>query len=418
MICARNNHVMLNKQQYKLLFTAPVLVAALGYFVDIYDLLLFSIVRIESLKDVGIASEQMMDNGILLINVQMIGLLLGGILWGILGDKKGRLSVLFGSILIYSAANIGNGFVTGIAGYAVLRFIAGIGLAGELGAGITLVAEILPKQVRGYGTALVASVGLLGAVLAYFVARYFNWRVTYFIGGGLGLLLLLRRISVSESGIYQSTRHKTVKQGDFLSLFTNFKRFARYMKCIIIGVPIWFVIGVLITFSPELSVALKLPFTANSGTAVMCCYIGMAVGDISSGLISQLLQNRKLTVALFMVLTLIGITLYLTFDAGTPGVFYGLCLFCGFAIGFWAMFVTITAEQFGTNLRSTVATTVPNFVRGAVVPLTFCFRYLGRSTDLITAAWILGLGTLLLAALALWRMEETFSKDLDFVEHI
>ncbi len=404
------------REHQKSLLSVPVLVAALGYFVDIYDLLLFSIVRITSLKGMGVASENMLREGILLINVQMIGLLIGGIWWGVLGDKKGRLSVLFGSILIYSAANILNGFAINVTQYAILRFVAGIGLAGELGAGITLVTEILPKKIRGYGTALVAAVGLLGAVLAYFVAKHFDWRITYFIGGGLGMLLLLLRVSISESAMFKSSQEKHAKQGDFLSLFTNFKRFSKYLNCILIGIPIWFVIGILVTFSPELSVALKLPFIVSSGTAVMCCYVGLAIGDISSGLVSQYLQSRKRTVALFLLLTVIGIILYLTCSATNEKTFYGICLFCGFSIGFWAMFVTIAAEQFGTNLRSTVATTVPNFVRGAVVPLTFLFNYIGRFTGLIAAAWIVGLITILLAAAALWRIEETFSKDLDFIE--
>jgi len=404
------------KEHQKSLLSVPVLVAALGYFVDIYDLLLFSIVRIKSLKGLGVTAEHMLSEGILLINVQMIGLLIGGILWGVLGDKKGRLSVLFGSILLYSIANILNGFAMTVTQYAILRFVAGIGLAGELGAGITLVTETLPKKIRGYGTALVASVGLLGAVLAYFVARHFDWRITYFIGGGLGMLLLLLRVSASESAMFKSSRQKHVKQGDFFSLFTNFKRFKRYLNCILIGIPIWFVIGILVTFSPELGVALKLPFAVNSGTAVMACYIGLAVGDISSGLISQYLRSRKHTVAVFLLLTLISIVLFLTYHGTSEKVFYGICLFCGFSIGFWAMFVTIAAEQFGTNLRSTVATTVPNFVRGALVPLTFLFNYIRQFTGLIGSAWIVGLATIVLAAVALWHLEETFSKDLDFIE--
>ncbi|WP_345954925.1 MFS transporter [Mucilaginibacter sp. PAMB04168] len=405
-----------DKRIWPLLLQAPVIVAALGYFVDIYDLLLFSIVRISSLQGIGVASTNMMNDGILLINVQMIGLLLGGILWGILGDKKGRLSVLFGSILIYSVANIMNGMVTSITQYAILRFVAGVGLAGELGAGITLVAEILPKKVRGYGTAMVASVGLLGAVLAYFVAKYFDWRTTYYIGGGLGMLLLLLRISVAESHLYQATQQAKVEKGNILILFTSAKRFFKYIRCIAIGLPIWFVIGILITFSPELSHAMGLSFAASSGTAVMYCYIGMAIGDISSGLVSQYLNSRKKAVALFMAFTMISIALYLTFSSASSTYFYAICLVGGFSIGFWAMFVTIAAEQFGTNLRSTVATTVPNFVRGAVVPLTYFFQQLGTATNLVTSAWIVGLVTLALAALALWQMEETFGKDLNYTE--
>ena len=181
--------------------------------VDMYDLFLFSINRVSSLKSLHISGEQLLADGIMLLNLQMAGMLIGGIFWGIMGDKKGRLSVLFGSILIYSIANIGNGFVTTVTQYAVLRFIAGFGLAGELGAGITLVTEILPKERRGYGTTLVATVGIMGALLAYFVSHLFDWRTAYFIGGGLGLILMILRVRVFESGMFMKLKEKNIKTG-------------------------------------------------------------------------------------------------------------------------------------------------------------------------------------------------------------
>ncbi|MDI3318372.1 MFS transporter [Pinibacter soli] len=399
----------------KLLFQTPVIVAALGYFVDIYDLLLFGIVRKPSLQAIGYQGQDVLDKGILLINIQMIGLLIGGILWGIIGDKKGRLSVLFGSILLYSAANLLNGFVTDINQYAVLRFVAGVGLAGELGAGITLVAEILPKKIRGFGTTLIAAVGLLGAVFAYFVASYTNWHAAYVIGGSLGLCLLLLRIKVSESAIYKNTgKHPKIVRGDFLSLFTNAKRFLKYIRCIVIGLPVWFVIGILITFSPEIAAILGIS-GVDAGKSIMFCYIGLSIGDLSSGLISQWLQSRKKAVAIFMILSGISMFAYLSLVSTLTG-FYAACLFVGFSVGYWAMFVTIAAEQFGTELRSTVATTVPNFVRGAVVVLTLLFRYIAADTNMLFSAWIVGFATLTAAVLALWKMDETFHKDLDFLE--
>ena len=266
---------MINKSVARSLFSIPVIVAALGYFVDIYDLLLFSIVRVPSLHALQVPDDQLLSKGIYLINMQMAGMLIGGIFWGILGDKKGRLSVLFGSILLYSAANIANGFVTNIDQYALLRFIAGIGLAGELGAGITLVAEVLPKEIRGYGTSLVASVGVLGAVLAYFVADMYDWRIAYFIGGGLGLALLVLRFNVFESGIFKHIKEKNTSRGNFFMLFTSKKRLLKYLRCIMIGLPIWFVIGILITFSPEFGKAIGLTEPVNAGKAVMFSYIGL-----------------------------------------------------------------------------------------------------------------------------------------------
>lgn len=403
----------------KKLFSLPVIVAALGYFVDIYDLLLFSIVRVTSLKSIGVVTDQdLLEKGIFLINAQMAGLLLGGILWGIMGDKRGRLSVLFGSILLYSLANIANGFVTSVDQYALLRFIAGIGLAGELGAGITLVSEVLPTRLRGYGTTVVASVGLFGAVAANLVAHVVkdNWQVAYFIGGGLGLLLLITRISVLESGIFLKVKEQTHDRGNFLKLFTDRDRLSRFMSCIFIGLPIWFVIGILITFSPELSREIGFTGTIIAGDAVMVSYLGLVAGDITSGVLSQYIQSRKKVVLLFILLTVAFILVYLFAPIKTTFFFYGCCFALGFGVGYWALFVTIAAEQFGTNLRSTVATTVPNFIRGTVVPLTMAFQFLGRKTGIINSALIVGVITVIIALIALRALKETFGRELTFLE--
>jgi MFS family permease len=398
------------------LLSIPVIVAALGYFVDIYDLLLFSIVRIPSLKALGVADSALMEEGIYLINMQMAGMLLGGVLWGVIGDKKGRLSVLFGSILLYSVANIINGFVTTVDQYALLRFIAGIGLAGELGAGITLVAEILPKEIRGYGTAIVASVGVLGAVLAYFIADLFDWKIAYFIGGGLGLALLVLRFNVFESGIFKEAKQEKKQRGNFFSLFTSRQIFFKYLRCIMIGLPIWFVIGILITFSPEFGAAIGLATPVQAGKAVMFCYIGLSLGDMSSGLLSQYIKSRKKTVFVFVMLTCIAMGVYLLQRSQSSTGFYALCLLLGYAIGYWALFVTIAAEQFGTNMRATVATTVPNFVRGSVNVFTPAFLFLKDHTGTTGAAGIVGITTIVLALVAVWKMEETFFKDLNYTE--
>lgn len=400
----------------KKLFSIPVIVAALGYFVDIYDLLLFSIVRIPSLKGLGVPVEDLFDKGEFLLRVQMGGLLVGGIIWGIMGDKRGRLSVLFGSILLYSLANLANGFVTTVDQYAWLRFIAGIGLAGELGAGITLVAEVLPTRLRGYGTTLVATVGLLGAVLANVVAKNFDWQIAYFIGGGLGLLLLIARISVFESGMFLSLKEHTIERGNFVSLFTRSDRFKKFMNCILIGLPIWFTIGILITFSPEFASEIGLTNPIIAGDAVMFSYLGLAAGDMSSGVLSQWFRSRRKIVFVFVLITLGFILMYLYPPIISKPFFYLSCFCLGFGIGYWALFVTIAAEQFGTNLRSTVATTVPNFIRGTVVPLTFAFKYLREEIGVINGALIVGIGTVIIALLALRALTETFGKDLNYVE--
>lgn len=405
----------MDSRSLKQLFSIPVIVAALGYFVDIYDLLLFSIVRIPSLRSMGVADTEMLVQGEYLIRAQMIGLLLGGILWGIMGDKRGRLSVLFGSILLYSLANIANGFVTTVDQYALLRFIAGIGLAGELGAGITLVSESLPTKLRGYGTTLVATVGLMGAVLANYVAKTFDWQMAYFIGGGLGLILLVTRISVFESGIFLKVKEQEVERGNFFQLFNQWERFKKFAGCILIGLPIWFVIGILITFSPEFAKAMHITGVV-AGDAVMFSYIGLAAGDLISGFASQVVRSRKKTVFVFILLTLVFIIAYLYWPFTTSTGFYVGCFFLGCGVGYWALFVTIAAEQFGTNLRSTVATTVPNFIRGSVVPLTFMFGYLREHLNILQAALIVGMVTIIIAFWALRLIDETFSRDLNYVE--
>jgi MFS family permease len=405
----------------KPLWSVPVIVAALGYFVDIYDLLLFSIVRRTSLQSIGVPEDQLLTQGEFVLQSQMVGLLLGGLIWGIMGDKKGRLSVLFGSILLYSLANIANGFVTTVNQYAVLRFIGGIGLAGELGAGITLVSEVLPTRLRGYGTTLVATVGLMGAVLANFIAKKFDWQIAYFIGGGLGIVLLVARVSIFESGVFLKLKEQTVQRGNFFQLFSNATRFKKFVGSVFIGLPIWFVIGILITFSPEFAKALHIDGTISAGDAVMYSYIGLAVGDLVSGFISQALRSRKKVVFLYVIITTIMILIYLFTPGRSVFNFYLTCFLLGVSIGYWALFVTMAAEQFGTNLRSTVATSAPNFIRGMVVPLTLGFRFMreqlgGGESAVIYGALVVGITTIIIAFLALQWVEETFSRDMNFVE--
>ncbi len=399
------------------ILSLPVIVAALGYFVDIYDLVLFSIVRVPSLQSLGLSGQELIDNGVYLLNMQMAGMLLGGIIWGVLGDRKGRLKIMFGSIFLYSAANIANGMASSLPAYATLRFIAGIGLAGELGAGITLVSEVLHTSIRGYGTMLVASVGVSGAILANIIANAYDWRNAFFIGGALGLLLLITRISVAESGMFRAMEEKAgMSRGNILALFTDRERFLRYLNSILIGVPIWFVVGILITFSPEFAKALGTTGPVSAGNAVMFCYLGLVFGDLTSGLLSQFLKSRKKVILIFMLLTITGIAVYFLQGSRSPAFFYGICLALGFAVGYWAIFVTVAAEQFGTNLRATVATTVPNFVRGMVVPITLLFQLFRKFFGLEGGALAVGAICLVAGFLALASLEETFHKDLDYFE--
>ncbi|ARK13777.2 MFS transporter [Fibrella sp. ES10-3-2-2] len=398
------------------LFQLPVLVAALGYFVDMYDLFLFSVVRVPSLKALGVTGEQLLPEGVFLLNMQLAGLLIGGVLWGVLGDKRGRLSVLFGSILLYSLANIANGLVTNLGQYAVLRFIAGIGLAGELGAGITLVAEILPKQMRSYGSILVATMGVLGAIMAYFVADLFAWRMSYYVGGGLGLLLLVLRVNVFESGLFEHLKTQRVERGNFLKLLTNPQSLRKYVLAIVMGIPLWFVVGILITFSPEFGRHAGLVEPIVAGKAVMLAFAGQSVGDIVSGLLSQRLQSRKKAIRIFILLSFAMMVVYLLAPIRETGQFYFICACLGFCNGYWTLFIVLAAELFGTNLRATVATSVPNFVRGATVPLTWLFVSLKPSLGLTYGPLLIGAVIVLCSLLALHYLEETFSKDMDYLE--
>ncbi len=399
------------------IFNLTVLVAALGYFVDIYDLLLFGIVRVASLKDLGLNDAMIKTEGEFIISIQMAGLLIGGIIWGIMGDKKGRLSVLFGSIVLYSVANIFNGFVHTTNQYALVRFFAGIGLAGELGAGITLVSELVSKEKRGLSTSLVAGIGLTGAVVAFFISQNFHWRICYFIGGALGFCLLLLRIAVYESGMFNEIKKKDIVRGDFKMFFTDSNRFKKYILAILIGLPTWFVIGILVTFSNNFATEFGFTEKVMPGKATMFAYAAIAVGDILVGFVSQWLKSRKKALYLFYGFTLIAIIFYFNQRGGTAAGMYVICAALGFATGFWAIFVTMAAEQFGTNLRATAATTVPNMVRGSLPLIILLFKGMESvSGSYITGAWITGAIVMAISFTAVAFTEETFGKDLDYVE--
>ncbi len=392
-----------------------VIVAALGYFVDIYDLILFGIVRIPSLQAIGIPPEGIKDAGIYLGNMQMIGMMIGGIVWGMLGDKRGRLSVLFLTILLYSLANIANGFVHTLDQYAALRIIAGFGLAGELGVGITLVSEVMTKETRAMGTTIVAGFGVLGAVLAYFVAKL-GWQQAYWIGGGFGLLLLGLRVYIHESGMFDKVKTSAAKRGNFLSLFTDRKKFAKYIYCILVGVPIWFAVGILIFFSKEFGKALGVTGDIDPGKSIMFHYIGAAIGSFLIGILSQRLKSRKKALIIFIIGMGFFTSIFLLISGLTPTAFYVLIFLLGITMGYWALFVTVASEQFGTNIRSTVTTTVPNFVRGTLVIMALCWKSMTPGMGIIKSAGIIALIVIPVAIIATALLEESHGKDLDYLE--
>jgi MFS transporter, putative metabolite:H+ symporter len=404
----------------KPLFSIPVIVAALGYFVDIYDLLLFTIVKAPSMRGVGATDLTILADSTKVINWQMTGLLLGGIFWGMLGDKKGRLSVLFGSIILYSVANFATGFIETVNQYATCRFVAGLGLAGELGAGITLVSELLPKKLRGVGTSLVAGIGLFGAVAAYFTFHFtHDWRLCYKIGGGLGILLLLLRVKVAESGMFNTLKEQNISRGNFFMFFQNRIRFKKYILAILIGLPTWFVIGILVNQSDRFAATMFGSKTLDSGRSIMFAYAAIAIGDILIGLISQYFGSRKKALLLFYTLMIFGLFFFFSRYNNSDSTMYLICAFLGFSTGFWAIFVTMGAEQFGTNLRATAATTIPNMVRGALPLINLMFLDLFQKNwgwSLVKSGIVTGIITVAVTLVAFYFTEETFDKDLDFIE--
>ena len=398
------------------IFSLPVIIGALGFFVDVYDLVLFGIVRKPSLAELGLSPEQIFSQGEYIISIQMIGLLLGGIIWGILGDKKGRISVLFGSILLYSLANIANGMVTTVTAYTLMRFIAGVGLAGELGASITLVNEILPKEKRGIASSLIAGLGIFGAVTAFFVSRYFDWRICFYIGGIMGLALLVLRVSILESTLFDKVKKQNVQRGNFLMLFNNRQRFFRYLRCVCIGIPAWFIIGVLATFSDKFGEAFGIK-NIDPAKSIMYLYLAVAFGDLTVGLLSNYLQSRKKALFIFYGITTFFSILYFMQTGGSAEMMYFICAGLGFGTGFSVVYITMSAEQFGTNLRATAAVSVPNMVRGALPLIILLFKGLRNTTgSYITGGWITGLILMSIAIVAAYYTEETFGKDLNFIE--
>lgn len=400
------------------LFTLPVIVSALGFFVDVYDLLIFSIVRVPSLQSFGLSEAEVSKAGTFIINFQQAGLLIGGFLWGVWGDKRGRMSVLFGSILTYSLTNIACGFVQDVNTYALLRFLAGVGLSGEIGAAMVLISEILPKEIRSYGSAMVAGIGYLGAGLAYMTVEYFNWRTAYWVGGGMGLTLLLLRVSVFESGLFSRMKaeHKGVSRGNFLEFFRTRKQAIKYFRCVTVGMPTWFIVGILATFANEFGQALGIADIVKPGRCVMLVYVGLAGGDLLSGPLSQWLQSRIKAITGLLVFSALLSGIYLFGGIKTANGLYLICLMAGFCTGYIAMYLTMVAELYGTNLRNTATTSVPSVVRGTLILMTLSFQALKPTVGALVAAGLLALIVYGLAFWSLSRMDETFGKDLDFVD--
>lgn len=403
----------------KLLMKPVVIVSGLGYLVDAYDMMIFSVVRTASLTDMGLSGDKLVEAGLQIMNLQMAGLLLGGLVWGMLGDKLGRMKVLFASIIMYSVANFGCGFAQGVADYGVWRFMAGFGLAGEAGAAITIVTESLPKTKRGLGVMLVVACAAMGPLLAGIVGELVEWRHAYMIGGVAGFALLFLRANVKESKVFEHVAHnKKVQRGNLLQFVTNWSLFKRYVCCVLVGVPVWYIIGIQTTLAPEFARSMGVVGAVAAGTALSFNFVGTIVGEILCATMAQVLQSRRQSLILWLLLTLGSVLGYYQLHDVTAQTFYFYCGFLGISIGYWVSLMAATAEQFGTNLRASATTSIPNFIRGSLIPMNMMFVYLhnkvGYSYE--QTGLIIGGAVVAMALGALLFMPETFHNDMDFVE--
>ncbi|MBP7253300.1 MAG: MFS transporter [Alphaproteobacteria bacterium] len=393
-----------------------LLVAALGYFVDVFDIWLYSVYRVSSLTALGYSGEALTQHSTLILNAQMLGMILGGLVFGVMGDKLGRKASLFGSILIYASATIANGFVNSAETYALARLVAGFGLAGELGAGVALTMEIMPKQHRGWAPAVIAGFGLFGCVAAALISDFIDWRTGYIVGGSLGFLLFLLRVKVAESGLYTASRAADVRYGALTDLLLSATRRRRYLLCIMIGMPVWFVSGIMLIFAPELGRELGVTAPVIAGHAILYFSVALAIGDVACGYVSQRLRSRRKALLGFLLILAACCLGYFTLRELNLAQFYALLCLVGFFTGYWAVFMATVTEQFGTNLRATAATTVPNFVRGSVLLMTFMLGLLKPHLGLTNAALTVGCIVMTLALTAAVLLPESFDKELDYLE--
>lgn len=393
-----------------------IVASALGFFVDLYDIIIVSVVRTKSLLAVGVPEAELMSKGIWLLNIQMIGMLIGGFLWGILGDKRGRLSVLFGSIVLYSLATFANGFVTSYWMYLVLRFLAGVGLAGELGAGITLVSEQMPQKWRGIGPSIIGSFGMLGAIMGAYIGGKYSWESTYIIGGAIGFALLILRLGVLESGMYEQIKKSTVARGDLSIIFKNKVKLKKYVSIFLLGFPAWYINGVIMTFTPEIAKAMKMTEIPAVSVVFTMYFLGFTFGDISCGFVSQFFKSRKKAITIYLASFGLFLALFFMFAHLSVTLYYSFFFGLGVAAGYTIVLLTLAAEQFGTNIRSTVTTSSLNLIRASLIPQTLAFTFLTPFIGITQSALIIGVFSLGISFWALTNLEETFNKSLDFVE--
>ncbi len=397
--------------------TLGIIVSALGFFVDLYDIMALAAIGETSLKAIGVAAENIKNDINYLQSMQMLGMLIGGFLWGIIGDKYGRLKVLFGSIILYSFFTFLNAFVTGTGQYAACRFLAGLGLAGELGAGITLVSEQMKKEKRGLGPAIIAGFGVLGAIVAVFIGKYADWRTVYITGGVLGFLLLILRIGVVESGLFTIAKTSKISKGNFLIILRNWNYLKKFLCILLVGIPGWFVNGVMMQFSNYISSSMGMNPLPDKGKVIIYFFIALSLGDVLGGLVSQWLKSRKKSMYIFLSLHLLMLILFFTIGKNSAQLYYIIFAGLGLSVGFVIQLFTLAAEQFGTNIRTLVTSSGLNLVRGWVIPLGALFAWMNDSLHIIEwkVAAIIAFSVAAVSFWALSQLDETFNNELEFV---
>ncbi|HLO43325.1 MAG TPA: MFS transporter [Leadbetterella sp.] len=393
-----------------------IIASALGFFVDLYDIMILSVVRKPSLLAMGVPEAELLSKGVWLINIQMVGMLLGGFIWGVIGDKMGRLSVLFGSIILYSTATFANAYAPNFEIYLLLRFLAGVGLAGELGAAITLVTEQMPQKFRGIGPAIIGGCGMLGAIFGAFIGGKYSWEFTYQLGGGLGFVLLILRLGVLESGLFNEMKGKTSNRGDLRLLFKNKDYIKKYISICVLGFPVWYVNGVVMTFTPEIAKAWGMNEIPSVSTVVIYYFIGLTFGDLTGGFVSQYFQSRKKAIRLYLSMYALAAVVFFVIGNTSTLIYNSLILFLGFCVGYSIVLLTLAAEQYGTNIRATVTTSSLNILRATVIPQTLLFEFLNPYIGTVNSAMVVGVIAILLAFWGLSNLEETFHKDLNYME--
>lgn len=402
-----------------------ILVASLGYFVDAYDLIIASVVRSSAIVELGLAQVGTPEHtkyAQLFEYVQSAGILLGGIIFGVYSDKKGRKKALYYSIAIYSIANILNGLLSASVPfvgtvYCILRFICGFALAAELSIGIVMISETMKAKHRGYGTMIVVSFGILGAVLAAVLFEFIgiHWQTLYLIGGIAGVLLLIFRFSVKETNPFLDLENQESERGSWVMIFKNRRLLKILFNAILLGFPIYFFISIPIKFATDYGKELGL--TIKGTIPIIVFYIAMSVSDIIANYLCQLFENRKKVLYFYLGLCTISVFLLHFYPPTTPEqYFYLFSPLMGFASGYWALLITFTNEQIGTNIRSTYTTAVPNVVRSLFIPIQLLLTVLQPTFGTSTSVFYIGVLAVILALLGLYSLKETWGKNLKFID--